>query len=226
MSGFKNNALNEIAKQSIYEEIIDFVFLSLKQMKEDMIKENIKIENKEEKIRTHLLEHYLNNIEFRNEINFRNLNLLFNAEVAEGYNEKEESYEGRVDIKVYSEETIYTAGKSYYIIECKRLDGSNELNKKFITEGICRFILDNPKYSSYNRKNIMLGFIVKNINIQETAQKLNEIQKQNKKIHIIEQMHKCRKEKEEFYLYKNKYNCNNQKIELSHMFYNIHEIIA
>lgn len=96
---------------------------------------------------------------------YDDLYLLFDAEVAEGYDLTSEEYIGRVDIKVYSINTIINP-KDYYIIECKRIDGSSTLNRKFITEGICRFILNKPKYSSYNKKNIMLGFVVKNIDIE------------------------------------------------------------
>lgn len=223
MSGFKDQQLNEIAKEKIFEDIIDFVFISLEHMKTDLLLQNKKLKNKEEEIRTHLLEHYLNDADFRQKVSYNDL-LIFNAEVAEGYDEKSEKYIGRVDIKVYNIDTLKSTGKEYYIIECKRLDGSNILNEKYVTEGICRFVLDNPKYSSHNKKNIMLGFIVKNIDVEKNAQKINDIQNKNESIHIIEAMYKCKMAKEEYYLYKNKYQCKDKQIELAHMFYNLSEI--
>lgn len=225
MRGFKNQQINEIARENIFEDIIDFIFVSLEQMKSDLLLKNKKLKNKEEEIRTHLLEHYLNDEKFRKKVNFDNFSLLFNAEVAEGYKEENEKYIGKVDIKVIGTNTIKTLGKDYYIIECKRLDGSSRLNKQFVTEGICRFVVDKPKYSSFNQRNIMLGFIVKNIDIEKNAYKINDIQNENKNIHIIEEMHKYKKEKEEYYLYKNKYQCQDKQIELSHIFYNLFEII-
>ena len=33
------------------------------------------------------------------------------------------------------------------------------------------------------------------------------------------------KEKEEYYLYRNKYKCGDKKIELSHLFYNLSDVI-
>jgi hypothetical protein len=48
--GFKNKELNILFKKRTLEEIIEFVFLSMNHMKEICEKENIKIENKEEKI--------------------------------------------------------------------------------------------------------------------------------------------------------------------------------
>lgn len=225
MGGFKNIELNQLLKKDIFEDMIDFVFVSLEQMKKDLVLENKKLENKEEKIRTHLLENYLNNSKFKQKVNFEDLYLAFNAEVVEGYNEKNEEYIGRVDIKVETINTIISNSKNYYIIECKRLDGSKQLNEKFVVEGICRFVLDKPKYSSFNNKNIMLGFIVKNIDIESNIYEINEIQKKNEKINIIQEIHKCIKDKDEYFLYRNKYRCENKQIELSHMFYNIYEII-
>lgn len=225
MRGFKNQQLNEIAKEKTFEDIIDFVFVSLEQMKNDLLLQNKKLKNKEEKIRTHLLEKYLNNTNFRQKVNFSNLYFLFEAEVAEGYDEENEEYIGRVDIKVMGINTVMSVGKDYYIIECKRLDGSKRLNNEFVTEGICRFILNKPKYSSFNQRNIMLGFIVKNIDVEKNVYEINDIQNKNENIHIIEEMNKYKKEKEEYYLYKNKYQCQDKQIELDHMFYNLFEII-
>lgn len=225
MRGFKNQQLNEIAKEKTFEDIIDFVFVSLEQMKNDLLLQNKKLKNKEEKIRTHLLEKYLNDTNFRQKVNFGNLYFLFEAEVAEGYDKENEEYIGRIDIKVIGINTVMSVGKDYYIIECKRLDGSKKLNNEFVTEGICRFVLSKPKYSSFNQRNIMLGLIVKNIDVEKNVYKINDIQNKNENIHIIEEMNKYKKEKEEYYLYKNKYQCQDKQIELDHMFYNLFEII-
>ena len=223
MGGFKNQRLNQIAKNNIYEDMINFIFISLEKMRENLLAENKNIKNDEEKIRTHLLEHYLKNEQFKEKY-FDDLYLLFDAEVAEGYDLTSEEYIGRVDIKVYSINTIINP-KDYYIIECKRIDGSSTLNRKFITEGICRFILNKPKYSSYNKKNIMLGFVVKNIDIEINTARINEIQSEIEDIHICEKLERLKKEKEGYYLYRNKYKCGDKKIELSHLFYNLSDVI-
>lgn len=223
MGGFKNQQLNQIAKNNIYEDMINFIFISLEKMRENLLAENKNIKNDEEKIRTHLIEHYLKNEQFKEKY-FDDLYLLFDAEVAEGYDLTSEEYIGRVDIKVYSINTIINP-KDYYIIECKRIDGSSTLNRKFITEGICRFILNKPKYSSYNKKNIMLGFVVKNIDIEINTDRINEIQSEIEDIHICEKLERLKKEKEEYYLYRNKYKCGDKKIELSHLFYNLSDVI-
>ena len=223
MGGFKNQRLNQIAKNNIYEDMINFIFISLEKMRENLLAENKNIKKNKKKIRTHLLEHYLKNEQFKEKY-FDDLYLLFDAEVAEGYDLTSEEYIGRVDIKVYSINTIINP-KDYYIIECKRIDGSSTLNRKFITEGICRFILNKPKYSSYNKKNIMLGFVVKNIDIEINTARINEIQSEIEDIHICEKLERLKKEKEEYYLYRNKYKCGDKKIELSHLFYNLSDVI-
>ena len=121
--GFKNKELNILFKKRTLEEIIEFVFLSMNYMKEICEKENIKIENKEEKIRTHLLENYLDNDNFRKNIGYEVevFPLRFEAEVPENYNPDTESYKGRVDIKVVGLNTFLKNKKDYYIIECKRI---------------------------------------------------------------------------------------------------------
>ena len=205
--------------------MIKFIFISLEKMRENLLFENKSIKNDEEKIRTHLLENYLKNEQFKQKTNFSDLQLLFNAEVAEGYNKEKEEYNGRVDIKVFSINTILNP-KDYFIIECKRVDGSNRLNEKYVTEGICRFVLNEPKYLSFNKKNIMLGFIVKDIDIDINTSKINCIQSKIEDIHISEEMYKCIGDKKEYYLYRNKYKCADKQIELSHIFYNLTDIIS
>jgi len=225
MSGFKNQLLNEIVKNNIFDYMVDFIFISLEQMKKDFVSKNIKIDNDEEKIRTCLLENYLNNQEFKSNKNFLDLSLLFNPEVPEGYNKKTEEYLGRVDIKVYSINTI-TNPKDYYIIECKRLDGSSRLNKNFVVEGICRFVSKNKKYSSFNNKNIMLGFVVRNMNIEDNVNKIDKIQNEKDNVQIIKNIRKIEKGKEDYYLYINRYKTNDEKIDLYHMFYNLADIVT
>ena len=69
MGGFKNQRLNQIAKNNIYEDMINFIFISLEKMRENLLAENKNIKNDEEKIRTHLLEHYLKNEQFKENLN-------------------------------------------------------------------------------------------------------------------------------------------------------------
>lgn len=224
MGGFKDKNLNNFAKQRIFDDMIKFIFVSLENMKNTYILQSKKIQNDEEKIRTHLVQNYLNNDIFRNRIGYGTLGLRFETEVPENYDKNEEEYIGRIDIRVISY-NYFLNTQDYYSIECKRIDGTTRLNKLFIAEGVCRFVLENPKYSSFHNKNVMLGFVVKNIDIEKNARIIDEIQSENANIHMLGKMCKCNMEKQEYYLYRNKYECGDKQIELSHMFYNLAEII-
>lgn len=60
-------------------------------------------------------------------------------------------------------------------MECKRLDGKQPLNQKYVNEGICRFVGDSPQYSSYNHQNIMLGLVVKKIDRSVVMNAISDI---------------------------------------------------
>lgn len=222
--GFKNKELNILFKKRTLEEIIEFVFLSMNHMKEICEKENIKIENKEEKIRTHLLENYLDNDNFRKNIGYEVevFPLRFEAEVPENYNPDTESYKGRVDIKVVGLNTFLKNKKDYYIIECKRIDGTEILNKAFVKEGICRFAQE--KYSSYNNENALLGFVIKDIDIISNTKKIDKIQKEQETIKV-EKGFSLETRKDNDYLYSSLYRIKSGNIKLKSVFYNFSSIV-
>ncbi len=137
-----------------------------------MIKDKLILPNLENNIRDILLYDYLNNNKIRQTLDFSNF--LFDPEVPEN--------SGRSDIKVQTYDTFQNT-KAYYIIECKRLDGYATLNKEYIKNGINRFLTTEypPKYSSFYKISGMIGFVVKDIDIDENIQKIgsffNTIQK-------------------------------------------------
>lgn len=225
MSGFKNKSLNSFAKKSIFNDLINFIFISLDNMKQVYILQNEKIQNNEEKIRTHLVVNYLNNDEFRNSIGYNTLMLRFDIEVPENYNKEDENYLGRIDIRVITP-NFFKDSKDYYNIECKRIDGSKTLNKLFVKEGICRFVLENSKYLSYHNKNIMLAFVVENIDIEQNIKQINQIQIENKNIKMIQEMQRNDMNRKKYYLYESRYVNENQQLELSHMFYDLSDIVS
>lgn len=126
-------------------------------------------ENNENKIRDILLE-YLKNTKMRNE-----------ACIIEGYRfDKEvDECEGRVDIKII-DINDFENHHAYYVIECKRLDGSSRLNTAYDNDGIKRFTTSytssdcQPYYSSYYGVNGMIGFIVKKINIDQNITNIGD----------------------------------------------------
>ena len=96
----------------------------------------------------------------------------FDLEIPENY-VGDGKHIGRVDIRILLKND-FEKEDAYYVIECKRLDGTADLNKKYVKKGIARFITQ--KYSSYYGKNIMLGFVVKKIDISANAKLIEKIQ--------------------------------------------------
>lgn len=162
MGGFLNASLNNGFRQGLCSIIIDALIKSCELMEKDCLERNIKIQNHEEKIRNYLVENYLDDDEMRPLIGLSEIRLRFYPEMLENYDTQTNSYVGRTDIRVVSEDTLQNRN-DYFIIECKRIDGSHDLNKKYVKEGICRFTGEMPKYQSYNGTNIMLGFLVGDI---------------------------------------------------------------
>lgn len=123
--------------------------------------------NDENKIRDILLANYLNNNELRQR--FGLINFLFDPEVPVN--------SGRSDIKVQTKDTFLDTN-AFYIIECKRLDGNSTLNKAYVKDGIDRFTTNYKSenheyyYTSHYGINGMIGFVIKNINIDNNMQKI------------------------------------------------------
>ena len=174
MGGFKNSLLNAVFKKNLFDITISALINGCSSMVDDCKKNHKLLPNHEEKIRNHLIENYLNDMDKRKSLGLGKFPVRFISEVLEGYDESTYTYSGRTDIRVVSN-NWFNNSDDYYTVECKRLDGSNDLNKKYVIEGVCRFAIDPPKYPSHNKKNIMLGFIVKRINESILLSKINRI---------------------------------------------------
>lgn len=153
-------------KDGVFEFILTQIYNCYKRMLSDYPS----IENDENLIRNGLYKNYLENDFIREE--FKLLPYLFDTEV-EIYKD-DDSVIGRTDIKVYNAVERTKNTKAYYIIECKRLDGSNRLNKKYISEGINRYI-ENEKYPSFKKVNGMIGFVVNSIDIEENTKNFPDL---------------------------------------------------
>ena len=127
------------------------------------------VPNDENLIRNILLEEYINHGQ-------RMKNFLFLPEIYTNYT-GHGHYKGRTDIYVKFE-TDFQEKEAYFIAECKRLDGLTTLNKKYVKEGIRRFVANPPKYSSFYGTSMMIGFIVKPIDMQANAKRIEVIQNQ------------------------------------------------
>lgn len=123
--------------------------------------------NDENGIRDILLFKYLNNNELRQRYGL--INFLFDPEVPIN--------SGRSDIKISTNNTFIDTS-AYYVIECKRLDGEAKLNKAYIKDGINRFTTNYKSkdhkyyYPSNDGINGMIGFVIKNININDNMVKI------------------------------------------------------
>lgn len=221
MSGFQNQLLNQNFKHNFYNIIINALIESCKLMVENCYANKLSVPNHEEKIRTHLLENYLENESIRCIIGLLDVPIRFLPEVPENYDADTNTYIGRTDIRVLSSNWLRNS-KDYYIVECKRLDGTQSLNQKYVDEGICRFVGDTPKYSSYNNQNIMLGFIVKDIDCAVVIGAITDIHIQKISRVIVKDITPIVKAKD-YYLCESIYT---NQLSLNHIFYNVSSIIA
>jgi len=134
-----------------------------------MLADNVLFTNDENVIRDVLLINYLKDNAIRKKIKLTDY--LFDREVPE------DRSLGRTDIKIQTLNTFQDAS-AYYIIECKRLDATNTtgttgLNAKYIENGIYRFV--SSYYSTHNRTNGMIGFVVESIDINKNVSSINNL---------------------------------------------------
>ena len=162
MSGCLDRSLNTDFKCGLYNLIVLTVRKSCDLMLKEWTAAGRVLRNHEDKIRNHLIENYLNNDQIRSQTGTANTYLRFLPEVPEHYDLSSDTYSGRTDIKVVSI-NWFTDSSDYYTIECKRIDGTKSLSKKYVVEGVCRFLGDPPLYPSYHNKNLMLAFLVSNV---------------------------------------------------------------
>ena len=155
-------ALNRANFEKITSYILDICELVVK----DYRNRHLNLPNDENKIRSIMLEEYMQ----KHKNTYKMSDYRFELEVPENYvgNGK---HIGRVDIRILLK-TDFEKEDAYYIIECKRIDGTADLNKKYVREGVARFVTQ--KYSSYYGINIMLGFVIRKIDVSANA-KLSQI---------------------------------------------------
>ena len=147
MSGMLSRDILKELCRADFEKITTYIFDMCTLIVEDYEKKQLKLPNDENKIRSIMLEEYIN----KQKVPHNMLGYKFELEVPENYagNGK---YIGRVDIRSLLK-SDFEKDDAYYIVECKRIDGSADLNKKYVKEGVARFVTG--KYSSYYGRNIM-----------------------------------------------------------------------
>ncbi|MBD5466244.1 MAG: hypothetical protein HDR22_10625 [Lachnospiraceae bacterium] len=176
MSGMLKRDILDALWQANFEKMINYVLDICQLVVEDYEQKQMKMPNDENQIRSILLEEYLKKQKSAYDMS----DYRFELEVPENYagNGK---HIGRVDIRILLKND-FEKEEAYYIIECKRIDGTSDLNKKYVKEGIARFITQ--KYSSYYGRNIMLGFVVKKIDVAANARGIESIQNKDSNVHM------------------------------------------
>lgn len=159
------------ALQSFYlKHDLEFILTSIYNAYLLMLVEYTHLENNENKIRNRLYKDFLKPVHIKEKLGLSNF--IFHPEIHE-INEHYDEF-ARTDLMCYSPTEYLKNENAYYVIECKRLDGTNTLNGKYVIEGIDRFV--NEKYTSHFSTNAMLGFIVNNIDIGANTMNINGLQ--------------------------------------------------
>lgn len=216
MGGFKNEFNNIVFEKGFFSLIITHLYQCSRNMLQECIKLGNKLHNHEDRITDRLVSQQLN---------LNELGLRFIPQSPETFISSEDQYRGRCDIKVVSN-NWFVNSNDYYLIECKRIDGESYLNHQYVTEGVSRFVTNPPKYPSYHKRNIMFGYIVKNIDIPNNTIKIEQLQKK----FLVDVLSKAfvliSSENTEFYHYNCIYSSNNiGTIELAHLFFDFSGII-
>ena len=129
----------------------------------EVLSSGVCLNNNENGIRDELV-NYLEKDDYKLAQTITVKNFHVDHEVQEGPN-------GRVDIR-FLQVNPYEGQHTYFIIECKRLDGGNHLCKEYVEHGIKRFETTD-KYSTYLGINAMMGFLVKELDVPTTCVKIN-----------------------------------------------------
>ncbi|MEG0900179.1 MAG: hypothetical protein RSF40_10785 [Oscillospiraceae bacterium] len=168
-----------------------------------------------------LLNEFLDVDDIRNKYDM--LNFKFEPESQESYNDLTHNYGSRTDIKILLQPDSFQRRDAYFNIECKRLDGHKDLNDKYIDNGVKRFI--SSKYSSYYGKNFMIGFVVKNIKIDDNTAKIEELKNSSEDERLHGKFELVYSDNNIVHEYICKYCLLKEEIDLSHIFYNFSNVI-
>jgi len=218
MGGFKNETINIAFDNGAINIIIAHLTECSKRMRADCIKNNKPLENHEDRITDRFVAKYLNT----EPNDFR-----YKSQIDKNFDDDTGRHIGRIDIEVISSDYFKVSAQAYFTIECKRIDGTRNLNKKYITEGVARFVTHPIKYSSYYKQNIMFGYVVRELNIPCNADKIDEFQ--SSLLNEVKTTKFVLKQTDnlQYYVYVCAYNSiHNESIELSHLFFDFSDVVA
>ena len=224
MGGFSVGKYNDILKEDTFLKMREFLIGCCSLMRDESVSSNSRLPNHEDKIKNKLVFNYLKCLHVREKLGY-DLKLIFESEVSECFDSATSVTKGRVDIKVMSEDT-FAFPEKYYTIECKRLDGYADLNRKYVKQGVARFVASDAKYCSSYGKNMMLGFMIRQVNIKENAEKINMIQNNELEEEIIKKEMVIIEEKDFHCIYEAEYYSPFGEIKLQHLFYDFSSVVC
>jgi hypothetical protein len=218
MSGFRNKTLNLLFQEDDFRQISSYLVTCCENMKREYLEKDKRLQNDENKIRNILLKEFLavDSIQALYQMN----DYRFEPETQENYHGKG-TYVGRADIKVILK-SDFAKNDAYYLVECKRIDGTKNLNQKYVMQGIHRFIT--KKYSSFYGMNFMLGFVVRKIDISVNTGKI-ESEQNNSSDSRMHGSFVCREVNSERGVYNCMYDLLDRQLELKHIFIDFSKII-
>jgi hypothetical protein len=216
MGGFRNESNNIAFENGLFSLIIVHLCQCSHEMMETCKATGNALYNHEDKITNRLV---------ANHLNFNDLRLRFILQSPETFIANGDNYKGRCDIRVVSDDWFRNQN-DYYLVECKRIDGGDYLNRQFVSEGISRFVVSPPKYPSYHKRNIMFGYVVQAIDIPDNTVKIDQLQGELLVGVLSAKFLLVRNESAEFYYYSCEYQSNTiNSIELAHLLYDFSGVI-
>ncbi len=219
MSGFLNNEINNDYVVGMIRIVIDRLLFCSQIMKDECSTNASKIDNNEEKIRNRLVEKYLNNDSLNDSMKWTDIPLRYDIESPESFQESSDTYIGRTDIKVKSR-NYFNDINDYLTIECKRIDGTQLLNQKYINEGVARFVKPPIKYKSHRGENIMFGFVVNDTDMENNTTNIDLIQQTDLNDYVVSNFFLDKKSDKTYLVYSSKYKLLESQLKLNHLFFN------
>ena len=217
MGGFKNEAINIAFDNGVINIIVAHLIKCSKQMKTECIKNSNPLKNHEDRITDRFVAKYLN----AEPNDFR-----YELQSPENFDHDTDQHIGRTDIRVISSDYFKVSSQAYFVIECKRIDGTHDLNKKYINEGVARFISYPIKYSSYYKKNIMFGYVVQTLDISDNADQIDKLQSSLLNEVTTTKFVLKQTDNLQYYVYSCEYASTHiERIELNHLFFDFAEAI-
>jgi len=212
--GFLNTELNNMCQNLIYQDLENVIIQSIKYM--SSVNANV-----------NFIENELTDIWISQTLMNDTYRRLNNVTPYRFERESQENYLpariGKTDIKVTMSYISFNEVSSYYIIECKRIDGKQVLNKKYYNNGIKRFVSKSDSYyTAYNNKAMMVMYIKnEDIDIQKCIDSINILQSSDNDISVVNDLciiDDCQ--------ISSNYILNNNSIEMKHFIFKVCNLIT